>query len=179
MADIEQNGVTEETGETQVVEQGTDAENNNENSSEENGSESEQDKKDADLPEWARNELSRVRQEAADRRVQLREAQEALTKAKTPEEFAAATKELTEKVAVLERTILVNSVASQFDLPEALAARLKGDTKEELEADAKMLAQFAVPEVEPQTLRGGLNPSDDDSSFDPVAASRKARSRRY
>lgn len=178
MSTTEQNSVAEGTeSETQEVEQQTEGtENENGESTEEETQES----KDAALPEWAQKELARVRSEAADRRVQLREAQEALSKAKTPEEFEAATKDLSEKVANLERQILVNNVASQFDLPPTLAARLSGDTEEELKADAKMLAQFIVTDSEPESLGGGLNPGgSSDESFDPVAASRKARSSRY
>lgn len=176
MSTTEQNSATEGTeSETQEVEQETEgAENENENP------EGEETNKDSELPEWARNELTRVRGEAAERRVQLREAQEALSKAKTPEDIEAATKDLTEKVEKLERTILVNDVASQFDLPPELAARLSGDTEEELKADAKLLAKFITTDSEPENLGGGLNPGgSSDQSFDPVAASRKARSSRY
>lgn len=179
MSTTEQTGATEGTeSETQEVEQQTEgAENENET---EESTEDAQSQKDAELPEWARNELTRVRNEAAERRVQLREAQEALSKAKTPEEFEAATTALTEKVTALERQILVNDVASQFDLPPALAARLSGDTEEELKADAKLLAQFITTESDPESLGGGLNPGgSSDESFDPVAASRKARQSRY
>lgn len=176
MADNEQTGATEETSETPVVEQAEGAENEN---TEETPEESAEDTKEQELPEWARKELERVRKEAADRRVANRDLQKALEGAKTPEEVEALTKEYTDKIGVLEKTILVNSVATKYDLPEALAARLKGDTAEELEADAKLLAQFAVTE-EPDVLRGGLNPSaSDGETFDPVAASRKARTRRY
>lgn len=135
--------------------------------------------KDSDLPEWAQKELTRVRSEAADRRVQLREAQEALSKAKTPEEYEAAVQEFTTKIESLERQILVDSVARQFDLPPELAVRLSGGTEEELKADAKLLAKFAGTE-EPESLGGGLNPTGSSSeTFDPVAASRKARTSRY
>ena len=184
MPNTEQNSVAEGTeSETQEVEQESTetTETENSESTEENGESTEEERsnKDGDLPEWARNELSRVRQEAADRRVQLREAQEALSKAKTPEEYDAAVQEFTGKIEALERQILVDSVARQFDLPPTLAARLSGSTEEELKADAKLLAKFAGTE-EPESLSGGLNPSGSSSEqFDPVAASRKARSSRY
>lgn len=173
----EQTGVTEETGEVQETEQTeVTEENSNENEGEESTEETSD--KEAELPEWARKALEKVRREAADRRVALRDAQEALKNAKTPEEVAEATKGLTDQVAVLERQILVRDVADDFSLPKELAEVLKGDTKEELEAHAKTLAKFAVPQEEPENLRGGLNPSGDDQSFDPVAASRNARKRR-
>lgn len=186
MSTTEQTGVTEETGEVQETEQpATEAENENtEEAGEEAGNEageesSEDDTKLAELPEWARNELSRVRKEAADRRVANRELQESLKNAKTPEEVEALTKEHTDKIAVLERQILVTGIASDFGLPKELAEVLKGDTEEELKAHAKTLAQFAPSSDEPEDLSGGLNPSGSDETFDPVAESRKARLRRY
>ena len=177
MSDTEQNGVSEETEEQAPESTETPETETPETATEEQGEKSSPEN---DWPEAARTELARVRAEAADRRVKLREAQEALSKAKTPEEFEAATKELTNKVNDLERTILVSSVASKHSLPPELAEVLKGDTEEELTAHAKKLAKFAQStESEPETLRGGLNPSDSDDSFDPVAASRKARQSRY
>lgn len=134
----------------------------------------------AELPEWARNELSRVRSEAASYRTKLREHQEKYKDAKTPEEYEAATRELAETVSSLERQILVNSVAQAHKLPADLAALLKGADEAELTAHAKTLSKYApVEEVPPTDLRGGLDPNDSDESFDPVAAARKARARRY
>lgn len=180
MADNEQTGGTEEQvqGTEQTEETQTSTENEN-SEQEENTEEQESTNKEDELPEWARNELERVRGEAASRRVALREAQEALSKAKTPEEVEAATKDFSDKIADLERQILVRDVAQSFGLPKELAEVLKGNNEEELKAHAKTLAQFAVQQEEPESLSGGLNPSDEQGTFDPVAASRKARTRRY
>lgn len=179
MSDTEQSGTTEGTeSEVQETEQQESEATETEQSKTEE--EAKATSKEDELPEWARKELSRVRDEAASRRTQLREAQEALAKAKSPEDIEAATKDLTDKVNILERTILVNDVARAHELPAELAARLKGDTKEELEADAKLLAKFANDVSDPENLSGGLTPDrSGNEPFDAVAESRKARANRY
>lgn len=134
--------------------------------------------KDGELPEWARNELSRVRGEAASYRTKLRDAESKLENAKTPEEFEAAVTELKNTNADLERSLTVTKVAAEHKLPPELAELLKGNTPEELAAHAKALAKFAPAEEVPEHLSGGLDPSDSDQSFDPVAAAKKARTQR-
>lgn len=138
-----------------------------------------QESKDSELPEWARNELTNVRQEAGKYRQMAREAKAALEAAKTPEEVEKVTADLTSKVAELEHEILRRDVATDVGLPKALAARLNGSTKEELEADAKSLLALVSTPQEPERLGGGLDPSDTSDDFDPVAAARKARRNRY
>ena len=56
---------------------------------------------------------------------------------------------LRNELAAKERAIAVRDVASEFNLPAELAARLKGDSIDELRADAKELAKFAQPRREP------------------------------
>jgi hypothetical protein len=135
--------------------------------------------KDSELPEWARNELASVRQEAGKYRQALRDAKAQLEGAKTPEEFAAATTELTNKVADLESQLLRQTIGNTHKLPQALIGRLQGSTPEEIEADAKELQKLVKVKAEPDRLRGGVDPTEDDDSFDPVAAARKARASRY
>ncbi|MFE2104314.1 hypothetical protein ACFXAF_00310 [Kitasatospora sp. NPDC059463] len=128
-----------------------------------------------DLPDWVRRELSRTRAEAASYRTRLRDAEDRLTKAKSPEEFEAALAEVAAKNAELEHAVLAGSVARRFDLPEALAARLHGTTAEELEADAKALQALLAPPA-PSSLGGGLDPSDqDDGEMDPRRLARRSR----
>jgi hypothetical protein len=137
----------------------------------------EKESKDDDLPEWARKELTSVRAEAANYRTKLREAEAKLSEAKTPEEVAAAISELREQNAKLERTVLVTTVATNHKLPSDLAELLKGETKEELEAHAKVLAKYAPAEKsEPESLGGGLDPSDDnDGEMDPRKLAQRHR----
>ncbi|MGI5530160.1 hypothetical protein ACQEVX_23055 [Streptomyces syringium] len=77
--------------------------------------------------------------------------------------------------AELERAVLVGSVARKFELPDEFAARLRGTTAEELEADAKALRAYLAPPP-PESLGGGLTPSDeDDGEMDPRALARRSR----
>jgi len=122
-----------------------------------------------ELPEWAKTERTQLRAEAANYRTRLREAETKLGEAKTPEEYEAAVTDLREQNAKLEKSILVNKVAGKHKLNAVLSDRLRGDTEEELEADAILLASTAafVAPV-PEALEGGLNPSEDpDGDMDP------------
>ncbi|MEU5427622.1 hypothetical protein AB0H73_18735 [Streptomyces olivoreticuli] len=128
-----------------------------------------------ELPEWARKELAKVRGEAASYRTRLRDAETKLSEAKSPEEFEVALAEVRAENAQLEHTVLVGSVARRFDLPDELASRLRGTTAEELEADAKALQVLLAPKI-PESLGGGLTPSDDDDGeMDPRALARRSR----
>lgn len=123
-------------------------------------------KDESKLSDYWRGELSRARSEAGNYRTQLREAQKALGEAKSPEEFAAATAELSDKIAKLETANMRSEAARKHNLPDALAARLQGATAEEIEADAKALAELipaATPKQTPPARppRGGLNPAGD------------------
>ncbi|WP_329022526.1 MULTISPECIES: hypothetical protein [Streptomyces] len=70
---------------------------------------------------------------------------------------------------------MVASVARRFDLPDELAGRLRGESAEELEADAKALQSLLAP-VAPPVLSGGLDPSDeDDGEMDPRKLARLTR----
>lgn len=138
-----------------------------------------EDKAQDDLPEWARKELSNVRAEAAKYRTQLREAEKKLSEAKSPDEVATAIQELKEQNAKLERSLLVTKVAAKHSLSDLLADRLRGNTEEELEADAKLLAAMIPPKktAPPESLGGGLDPSsdDDESETDPRTLAAKFR----
>ncbi|MFI0985031.1 hypothetical protein [Streptomyces exfoliatus] len=128
-----------------------------------------------ELPDWARKELAKVRGEAASYRTRLRDAETKLDQAKTPEEFESALAEVKAKNAELEQSLVVASVARKYDLPEALAGRLRGSTPEELAADAKALQALIAPAA-PPNLGGGLTPSDeDDGEMDPRKLARRSR----
>ncbi|MFF9095684.1 hypothetical protein ACF1AX_21425 [Streptomyces sp. NPDC014802] len=128
-------------------------------------------------PEVLRKKLTDANAEAANYRTKLRETEAKLSKAKTVEEFEAATTELRGQIEALERQILIGNVAAKYELPAPLAKRLTGTTEAELEADAKELQKLIVPSA-PESLSGGLTP-DDGEDFDPVKAARNARKRRY
>jgi hypothetical protein len=136
------------------------------------------DEKPALSAEQLQTELTKVRAEAANYRVRLREAETKLSEAKTPEDIEAAVAEFKTANAALERQLLVTKVAAKFELPEELAARLQGDDEAALEADAKSLAAFVAPK-NPESLSGGLTPGESDEDFDPVKAAHEAKKRRY
>ncbi|SNS50276.1 hypothetical protein [Actinacidiphila glaucinigra] len=128
-----------------------------------------------ELPDWARKELVKVRGEAAGYRTRLRDAETKLSAAKSPEEFESALAEVKTENARLERSLLVTKVASKYELPDLLSESLKGETAEELETHAKALQALLTPTA-PESLGGGLNPSDeDDGEMDPRKLARRSR----
>lgn len=126
----------------------------NEDSDEEGGDE---------LPEWARKKMSKANAEAANYRTQLREAQSKLENAKTLEEVDAIINEMKSEREKSERALLVENIALKYKLPEKIAKRLQGATREEIEADAKELAEFAELDAEDLPLEGGLSPRNRDT----------------
>lgn len=58
---------------------------------------------------------------------------------------AGSIADLTTRAKKAERDLLCRTVAEENGLPAAMASRLTGETKEELTADAKTLAQFIKP----------------------------------
>lgn len=129
------------------------------------------------------NELSKVRSESAKRRVQVRELSEKLAEAKTDEDIQTAVAEYQARVTELEHELLVTKVADKHNIPEALRDRLRGDTAEDLEKDAKFLVQLlGNPGVDEDDLRGGLDPSpdrDDDDAAKQAELVRRARRGSY
>lgn len=123
-----------------------------------------------------------LRNEAANWRTKLREAEDKLKNAKSLEEVDALVTEIKTEREKVERELLVEVVATKYKLPEALAKRLSGDTREALEADAKELAALVGTEQdddEDTRLEGGLTPRDRDSDPDsPRELARKYGRRR-
>jgi hypothetical protein len=104
------------------------------------------------LAEIARKdkELSDTRKEAAKYRIEKKDAviaAEQKAEATLAERLGALEKERDE----MRRTNLVLSVAKKYNLPDALAERLKGSTVEELDTDAQALVSFVkVQTPDPQ-----------------------------
>jgi hypothetical protein len=135
------------------------------------------DEREDELPEWARKRLTKANTEAANYRTRLREAEAQLHDAKPTEEFEKALADVKARNVELEQEITRVQVARKFNLPDDLAARLRGTTAEELETDAQALQKYVVV-LGPGRLSGGLDPSDDDEVFDPVKEARRARAAR-
>lgn len=125
----------------------------------------------AGLPEefaWARNEVETTRREAASYRTQLREEQEKLKTAKTPEEVAAIIAEREARTAELEREVTIERLARKFGIPDERLEFLVGKTEEDLTRQAEKLAALGAPApVEPAAvvvtkvpLSGGVSPTD-------------------
>jgi hypothetical protein len=134
--------------------------------------------RDDELPEWARRKLTSANAEAANYRVRLREAEGRLDGAKTAQEYEQAVTEIKARNAELEQQLSRERVARKYHLPDDLAARLRGATAQELEADAKSLQKYTVT-PEPVVLSGGLNPAGTDTDeSDPGALARKYGGRR-
>lgn len=116
--------------------------------------------------EQARAALKLANREAADRRKKL-EAYEAAEKQKADAEMTEAQKlkaqleETASELKAMKSNELKRKAAAKYSLPDALALRLQGNTEEELEADAKALADGlpkpAPKQPGPQAANPGAN----------------------
>jgi len=114
--------------------------------------------------------LREANKEAAARRKRLEELEAAEAKRKEAEmtESEKATKraqELEAKLKAYELAELQRAAAEKAGLPAQLAKRLQGSTAEELEADAKALAE-TLPKPQKPTVPGtnpGVNGSNGES----------------
>lgn len=125
-------------------------------------------------PEDAVKAVSKLRKENASWRKKFRDLEASMKDANTAEDIEKVKNEF----AAQSRNLLVENVALKYDLPAELAERLSGDTREDLEADAKKLVKFVVKETKSaDDLSGGLDPSSDDGEFDAAAVARELRKR--
>lgn len=127
-----------------------------------------------ELPEWGRKQLTKARKDAANYRQRLAEANEKLAAAKSTEDFEAVQQELAKVTLALE----TERIANRHGLPEELRAVLRGDSAEEVEANAALLAKFVTGtnHVNPDDLSGGLDPSTSGAVMeDPRTLARKHR----
>src|SRR5690606_24292043 len=130
-----------------------------------------------------KQEIKDLRAEAAKYRKQRRELQDALAKAKSPEEVEKAVAELEAKNQRLELELTRTRVARELSIPDALVGRLQGSTEEELREDASALLA-ALGSVNPKAKKGsapsgGLDPeAGGEDAFDYKAWAREQRARR-
>lgn len=113
--------------------------------------------------------LAEARQEAANHRIEankLKEAQRVADESKLLtdkkfEELANKRQEtidsLAKEIAVLKREKDINKILSDHKLPLELAISITGNTKEEMEASAKLLAKHVVAPPAPNTEGGNSN----------------------
>lgn len=169
-----------DTTEKQETETETSEETSEETTGTETTEETEESGKDTLDLDGAKAALAKVRKSEAAMRVRLREAETKLADAKTPEEVEALRKEIAETNATEAQALVVENVALKFGLPDDLAAALKGSTREELEAHAKVLAKYAPStEVVDPELNGGLDPTGEpDGTYDPQKRAQQLRAER-
>jgi hypothetical protein len=126
--------------------------------------------------------LAATRKSEAKYRTRLREAEEKLQNAKTPEEVEAAIAEIKTANATDAHALTVENVALKHKLPDdlskVLADAAQGKTREELEAHATILAKYAPVEEGDPELSGGLDPSGNPKDFDAKAEAQKMRRQR-
>jgi len=119
-----------------------------------------------DLPEWAKKVVKDLRTENAKHRKAKIEAEKVLA-AKESEALAQQGKykemwekadaqriEAEQRATAAELARIKASISAKHNLPAALADRLRGDTEEELEADALVLLD-AMPRSQPVTQTDG------------------------
>lgn len=94
------------------------------------------------------------------------EAKNLRTRAKSAEEKAAGADEKDQAINTLQRELLQERVARKVGLPDALVERLRGDSEEELLADAQQLiglvsAPKNIRTKPTEVPRGGNDPEEE------------------
>lgn len=177
-----QEGTEEQTAQTDSQTEGSKPEGDEESSEESDESnESDEDEGDEDdnLPEWARKKISKVNREAKNLRDQLRQVQEKLQGAKTPEEVAAITQELTETNSSLTLELARERALRKHGLDEDDAVLLTASTPEDIDKQAERIAS-RIGGGGRGPLKGGLDPMDDDDvPSDPGELAKRYGRRRY
>lgn len=113
-----------------------------------------------DEPDWRKDFDA---DKAADRIRKLQsEAKNLRTRAKEAEEKAKGVDEKDQHIGTLEAQVLRLDVALDLGLPRQIADRLKGNTREEMLADAEELVKLLNPKTTTrkpvEALRGGGEP---------------------
>lgn len=115
---------------------------------------------------WAKSAVESANREAAARRVALREAEEKLSKAKTPEEFEAAVNEIKTSEQKLTTELERERAARKHKLDDDVLEFLTGTTAEQIEAQAAKLAGLKPGATPPPVIitqtppAGGVTPGD-------------------
>lgn len=112
---------------------------------------------------WTKAAVERANNEAASRRVALRDAEDKLKDAKTPEEVQAAVKNFADKTAELETTLAKERAARKHKLDDDVLEFLTGTTEEQIEKQAAKLAALKPANQEPRVVTapppaGGVKP---------------------
>lgn len=111
---------------------------------------------------WAKSAVESANREAASRRVALREAEDKLKDAKTPEEFQRVMSEYTEKQTALTTELERERAARKHGLADDVLEFLTATTPDEIEKQAAKLAALkpGTPKVITTTPpAGGVTPA--------------------
>ena len=123
-------------------------------------------------PEKAAERIRKLQSEAKN----LRE------RVKAAEPKAASADEKDKRITALERDLLRERVGRRLSLPDELVDRLRGDTEDELLADAEKLVGLigkpASGRKPAENLRGGLSPEKEPEE-DPREVARRIKARGY
>lgn len=120
------------------------------------GGNAQEPKRVTELPEWAQNELSRARNDAATYRTKLRETEKSLSETQAElNSTVDRTAELEVKLNDVEISGLKLEAALEVGVPgehlKAFADRLRGNNSDELKADAEAaMAMFGVTQSNTQ-----------------------------
>lgn len=142
----------------------------------------------AGIPEewaWTKNAVESANREAASRRVALRELEERVKDAKTPEEFNKALADVKAKEAELTNQLARERAARKHSLDDDMLEFLTADSEEGIEKQAAKLATLKPSAVTPPVITklpptGGAKPSDNtppESGKDAWAEYRKKNRR--
>jgi hypothetical protein len=123
-------------------------------------------------PARAMEKIKKANAEAKSLRARLKELEPLAQKAQEAEQaklseterFAAQLADVTRRAEAAETRLLRSTVARRAGLPDDLADRLQGATEDELEADAKRLAELFAARPEQQPARRG----DPSQGSDPL-----------
>lgn len=132
--------------------------------------EQEQQDDDAQVEDW-RKDFDPDKAAERIRKLQS-EAKNLRTRAKQAEEKAAGADEKEQRIKALEAGLLRERVGRRLNLPDVLVERLRGDTEDELLADAEQLvalvtAPKATTTRKPaEALRGGGQPDKEPEETD-------------
>lgn len=166
---------TDESSETDEVEQEGAEESEDSDESDEGDDEG-----DTLSREDALKALTKARKDAGKYRTKLREVESRFKDAKTPEEFQAALDALKSDNEAESLALIRENVQLRYNLPDDVAATLSGNTKDELEAQAKVLARYIVSNEGDPEYQGGLEPDSSTTDGEDVAATvARVRRNRY
>lgn len=125
----------------------------------------EQDDSDADESFDAREALKKIRKQNSELKSLRARAKEAEQKANQ------STEEKDRELSMLKSELLRTKVGAKTGLPEQIVERLKGDTEEEMLADAESFLEVVSPKRPPsqkpaEALRGGGRPAEEPEETD-------------